>query len=96
MVVSKTRAQAIKLTRNFALTVSLAVGKSLDFYRLLWVVHWAIENYGVEKTEQTLSEIMVDSDFDPENTPVLLRDRLFTTRIEEDALGDWFERVVNN
>lgn len=96
MVVSKTRAQAIKLTRNFALTISIATGKSLDFYRLLWVVHWAIENYGVEKTEQTLSEIMVDSDFDPENTPVLLRDRLFTTQVEEDTLGDWFERAVNN
>jgi len=96
MVVSKSREQAIKLTRNFALTVSLAAGKSLDFYRLLWVVHWAIENYGVEKTEQTLSEIMVESDFDPEDVPALLRDRLFTARIQEDALGDWFERAVNN
>ena len=96
MVISKSRFQAIKVARNFALTASLASGKSVDFYMLLWVVHWAIENFGLEKTEQTLSEIMVETDFDPENAPAMLRDRLFTNRVEEGVLQDWFERALNN
>lgn len=78
------------------MTVSTATGKSVDFYMLLWVVHWAIENFGLEKTQETLADIMVDNNFDPENAAVMLRDRLFVHQVEEETLGDWFERAVNN
>lgn len=95
MVVGKTRHQAIELTRNFVSTVSLATGKPMDFYKLLWVIHWAIENFGLEKTQHTLADILVDSDFDPEHTPIVLRDRLFVNRVEQDALEDWFKRAIS-
>lgn len=95
MVISKSRHQAIELTRNFVTTVSLATGKPVDFYMVLWVVHWAIENYGMDKTKETLVDIMLDNNFDPENVAVMLRDRLFTEKIEEDILGEWFKRALS-
>ena len=95
MVMSQSRHQAIELTRNFATTVSLARGKPVDFYMVLWVVHWAIENFGLEKTKDTLVDIMLDTDFDPDNVAMLLRDRLFVGKVEDDILGDWFNRAMS-
>jgi hypothetical protein len=94
MVVSQTRHQAIELARNFATTISLATGKPVDFYMLLWVAHWAIENYGLDKTRQALVDIMLDTNFNPDNVAIMLRDRLFTDQVEEDILGDWFKRAI--
>lgn len=96
MISSKSRHQAIELTLNFVKTVSVATGKSMDFYMLLWVTHWAIENFGLEKTQRTLAEILVENNFDPENVPIVLRDRLFVNQVEQETLGDWFKRAMSS
>lgn len=94
MIASSSRQKAIELTRNFVNTVSLATGKPIDFFMLLWVVHWAIESFGEEKTKQTLVDIMLDTNFAPENAAIMLRDRLFVNKIEEDKLGEWFKKAI--
>ena len=96
MVINSSRQRALELTRNFCDAVSIGAGKPIDFYKMLWIVHWAIEQFGWEKTRDTLETLMVSTEFNPEQAPILLRDTLLKDRVAEDALGEWFVRAIKS
>jgi hypothetical protein len=94
MVIDTSRQQAIELTRNFCDAISIGGNESPDFYKMLWIVHWAIEQYGWAKTRDTLESIMLSPEFEPAGAPVLLRDTLLEQPAPEDALGTWFTKAL--
>ncbi|NLN92638.1 MAG: hypothetical protein GX130_04910 [Candidatus Hydrogenedens sp.] len=85
---------AISMTKSISKIVESATGESLDFYMLLWTVHWAIDYYGVEKTRNKLVEILLDTDFKAQGLATQLRDTLFQEQMDQDALGDWFVKAM--
>ena len=89
-----TRQQAIELTRSYAITIFLAHGKPVDFYKLLWVVHWAIEHYGREKTDQALADILMEPDFDSDTIAARLREHFLEYGMKDSAMGSWFARAM--
>lgn len=94
MVINESRQQAMDLTRNFCDAVSVGTNQRTDFYKLLWIVHWAIEQYGWSKTRDTLESIMISPEFNPADAPLLLRDALLNHPVPEDALGTWFAKAI--
>ncbi len=94
MVIDSTRQQAMELTRNFCEAISAGGNYSPDFYKMLWIVHWAIETYGWSKTRDTLESIMLMPEFEPANAPILLRDTLLAQPKPEDRLGTWFMKAL--
>ena len=94
MVIDSSRQQAMELTRNFCEAVSTGASQQPDFYKMLWIVHWAIEKYGWKKTHNTLEEIMLGADFNPVTAPLLLRDTLLKQQTSQDVLGDWFNKAI--
>ena len=89
-----TRQQAIELTRMYAITIFLAHGKPLDFYKILWVVHWAVEHFGREVTEHTLADILLEPDFNPDTMTDRLREHLLEYGLKDGAMRAWFERAL--
>ena len=83
------------LARSFCDAVSMGDGNGPDFYKMLWIAHWAIENYGWQKTRQTLEEIMLLPDFKPQRAPTLLRDKLMTRQIYDDCMEEWFKKAIS-
>lgn len=96
MVIDSSRQQAMDLTRNFCDAISLGAHQTPDYYKMLWIVHWAIEKYGWKKTRDTLEEIMLASGFESETAPVLLRDTLLQEQISQEVLGDWFNKAIQS
>lgn len=94
MVIDSTRQQAMELTRNFCEAISTDGNYSTDFYKMLWIVHWAVEKYGWSKTRDTLEGIMISPEFIPADAPLLLRDALLNQSVPEDALGTWFVKAL--
>ena len=95
MIINESRQRAIELTRNYAEAINFATGKSVDFYQLLWIMHWAIETHGLDKTRDALENIMLSKDFAPDSTPMLLRDYLLTSKDTEDRLEEWFNKSMS-
>ncbi len=91
---NETRQQAIGITKNLAELIYMAAGKELDFYQLLWVIHWAIENHGLPQTRKVVEEVMLAPEFKPENMALALRDALIEHRVKEDRLGEWFQKAM--
>lgn len=91
-----TRHIAIAMTRSIAQIIEGATDQQVDFYKLLWNVHWAIDYYGVDKTRSTLIEIVLDADFKADELATRLRDTLFQEQMKEDALGDWFTHAMKD
>lgn len=87
---------AISMTKSISRIVESATGQSLDFYMLLWTVHWAIDYYGVEKTRSTLVDMLLETDFKATDLATGLRDTLFQEQMEMDALGDWFSQAMKD
>lgn len=96
MVINESRQQAMELTKSFCDAVSIGSGKTIDFYKMLWIVHWAIEQYGWSKTREMLETIMLAPDFEPVNAPLLLRDALLKQAVQEDPLGNWFVKALQS
>ena len=96
MVIDSSRQQAMELTRSFCDAISIGANQTTDFYKMLWIVHWAIEHYGWKKTRSTLEEIMLTPGFEPVTAPILLRDALLTQQESEGVLGDWFKKAIQN
>lgn len=55
------RQQAFELVREFADTWEQGGNGQVDFYKLLWVTHWAVENFGIDRVRQMLFEVMAQS-----------------------------------
>ncbi len=95
MIINESRQQAIELTRNYAEAINFATGKTVDFYQLLWIMHWAIETHGLHKTRDALESLMLSQDFAPESTPTMLRDYLLSRKEREEHLEEWFNKAMN-
>ncbi len=95
MVMNESRQQAIQLTRSFCEAVNICEKTSTDFYKMLWIAHWAIENYGWEKTRQAVEDIMVAPNFKPDKAPLLLRDKLLVRKVNDDCMEEWFKKAMS-
>lgn len=94
MTINESRQHAIEMTRNYVEVIAFATGKTVDFYQLLWVMHWAIETYGTDKTRQALEDIMLSEDFEPDEMPKALRNLLFNQKIQDGRMEEWFNRAI--
>ena len=94
MVINETRQQALDLTRNFCDAVSVGTRDGPDFYKMLWITHWAIEQFGRRKTRDAMEEIILAPNFEPEKAPDILRDTLLLQQTEHDDLEAWFRKAM--
>lgn len=96
MEIDTLRQQARELTQNFYDAIVTGLHQPPDFYKMLWIVHWAVEFYGQKKTREVLEEIMLEPDFDPVTAPLFLRDALLKQQPRQDVLGRWFEKALKS
>lgn len=96
MSLSDSRQHALFLTKNFVEAISMTTGKKIDFYKMLWIMHWSIDAYGKERTREVLEELILSPGFEPERSPEQLRDLLLKRALEEDAVSAWFKRAIAN
>lgn len=94
MTLNESRQQAIGLAKNYVVAISATTGKTMDFYRMLWVIHWSIETYGGKKTRDALENLILAPDFEPERAPEQLRDFILTQALDADAFSAWFKRAI--
>ncbi|HOQ89575.1 MAG TPA: hypothetical protein PLO53_03005 [Candidatus Hydrogenedentes bacterium] len=88
------RQQAFDLAREFADTWEQSGREKIDFYKLLWVTHWAIENCGIDRVRQMFTEMMVKPELTTEDPAERLR--LMIMNQTEDNIGDWFQRAMKS
>lgn len=87
------RQQAFGLVREFADTWEQGGNGQVDFYKLLWVTHWAVENFGIDRVRQMLFEVMAQSSPLTEDPAERLRLKIMHVN---DNIGEWFKRALKS
>ncbi len=92
MVGQDARQQAFELVKEFTEAYALSGRPGLDFYKLLWVAHWGVENFGAKRVRDMLQQLMENPPDESEDLAERLRDKLF--KFPEDKIAAWFYRAM--
>jgi len=87
------RQQAFELARDFADTWEQGGYGQIDFYKLLWVTHWAVENCGIDRVRQVFSEMITKPGSQSEDPAERLRLMIMHMN---DNIGEWFKRAMKS
>ena len=87
------RQQAFDLAREFADTWEQGGRGQVDFYKLLWVTHWAVENCGIDRVRQMFTEMIAKPESVTEDPAERLRLMIVNMN---DNIGEWFRRAMKS
>jgi hypothetical protein len=88
-----TRREAYQIVKQFRADAVWSGNEELDFFKMLWVVHWGVETYGRHAVRKALADIQKDPEVNAANAPGSLRNTLLRSE-EQDGLAAWFYRAL--
>lgn len=90
------RQQALELVNDFTdIWVQSGYGP-VDYYKLLWVTHWAVENFGIDRVRQLFIDVITKPGARTEDPAERLRLMMVNARDNIDNIGEWFERAMKS
>jgi hypothetical protein len=89
---SDARNAAFDLVKDFCETMILAGRADVNYYKLLWVTHWGVEQYGPQRVKRVMKEMLKSLPGDSEDLAENLRDRLFV--LSDDNMSAWFDHAM--
>jgi hypothetical protein len=89
---SDARNAAFDLVKDFCETLILAGRADVNYYKLLWVTHWGVEQYGPQCVKRIMKEMLGSLPADNEDLAENLRDRLLV--LNDHNISAWFNRAM--